>query len=84
MTDRFRRLYEQHDFPILQIRMYDSAVDARTLAKYYDADPRPALELTTECQGEPRLLVGESGGLRELGWEPHITLFNTLAMQNRT
>ncbi|AFL72921.1 NAD-dependent epimerase/dehydratase family protein [Thiocystis violascens] len=42
----------------------------RALAGYYDADPRPVLDLTTERQGEPRLLVGESLGLRAFGWKP--------------
>jgi nucleoside-diphosphate-sugar epimerase len=45
-----------------------------TLASLLDSDPEQILELTKERRDEPKMLIGESLKLRELGWKPILSL----------
>jgi len=45
-----------------------------TLASLLGSDPEQILELTKERRDEPKMLIGESLKLRELGWKPILSL----------
>lgn len=44
------------------------------LARHFQADPHPVLELSSQRQNEPPLLVGDNTKLKSLGWHPRISL----------
>lgn len=54
------------------------------IARALGADPGPLLSLAEERPGEPRLLAGDPGCLRALGWEPRHSLSAGLTLLVRS
>jgi nucleoside-diphosphate-sugar epimerase len=52
----------------------------KKLADIYHADPRAVLDLSTDRQGEPRLLIGDHCKLKALGWQPTISILRDMAL----
>jgi nucleoside-diphosphate-sugar epimerase len=44
------------------------------IASLYDANPRDILDLSSERENEPKLLVGDNSKIQSLGWKPVFSL----------